>query len=384
MTLSIAHIITGLDTGGAETMLYNLLYHFRESGAMRQAVYSLSDIGPVGQRIAALGIPVRALGMNANRPNPLAVLRLARWLQDGEYDVVQTWLVHADLVGGVAARLAGNIPTAWCIQNTRLDAGVESKRTLWLTGQAAWLSRILPRAVVVVAQAARDWHAGLGYDRTRMVIIPNGFDTTRFQPDPAARAEVRAALDIPAETPVVGMLARFEPVKDHANFIEAARRQHAQDRTVMYVLAGKDVTWENDTLSEWIGGGEFRRQFRLLGLRSDAARLFNAFDLVTLSSRSEALPLTIGEAMACGVPAVVTDVGDAAALVGDTGRVVPSQDADALAAAWGEVLALPAAERAALGQRARQRVQERYSMDIIAEQYRALWAGISASAEPPR
>lgn len=371
--IRIAHVITGLDTGGAEMMLYNLLAHFRQDPAQSHTVFSLSDIGPVGERIAALGIPVRALAMRPALPSPLAVMRLAGWLRGGRFDVVQTWLYHADLVGGLAAWLAGRVPVIWCIQNSRLDPGVESRRTIWLVRQAARLSHYLPRYIVLVAEAAREWHAGLGYAADKMIVIPNGFDLTRFQPDPAARADVRAELDLPADIPLIGMIARFEPVKDHANFVQAARALSAHNRNAHYVLVGKNVTWENDALSDWIGGGEFRRKFRLLGLRTDTARLFNALDLVTLASRSEAFPLTIGEAMACGIPAVVTNVGDAAALVGDTGRVVPSQDPHALAAAWGDLLALPPDQRRRLGMQAQRRIQAHYSLDVIGQQYRDLW-----------
>jgi glycosyltransferase involved in cell wall biosynthesis len=377
--LRVAHIITGLDTGGAETMLYTLLAALHElpTPVIQSHVYSLSSIGPVGERIAALGIPVRALGMKPNMPNPAKVLELARWLQDGHYHLVQTWLYHGDLIGGAAARLAGGIPTAWGIHNTRLDPDTESSRTILIARILARLSRSLPRKIVLAAQAARAWHGELGYDTGRMVVIPNGFDLRRFQPDPAARTAIRAELEIPPDAPVVGMVARFEPVKDHHNFVQAARRLHEQQRGAYFVLAGKDVTWDNDALSGWIGGGEFRRKFRLLGLRSDAARLFNAFDVATLSSRREAFPLTIGEAMACGIPAVVTDVGDAAELVGETGRVVPPGDSEALAEGWNTLLQMDTAARRTLGRTARQRIETHYSLDLAVQRYVALWQSIA-------
>ncbi|MDX1994669.1 MAG: glycosyltransferase [bacterium] len=391
--LRVAHIITGLDTGGAETMLYTLLTALQQQAEMldneadsfdaphtpviHSHVYSLSTIGPVGERIAALGIAVHELGMKPNMPNPAKVLELARWLQDGHYHLVQTWLYHGDLIGGAAAWLAGGIPTAWGIHNTRLDPDTESRRTILIARILARLSRRLPRKIVLAAQAARAWHGELGYDTGRMVVIPNGFDLTRFQPDPAARTAIRAELEIPPDAPVVGMVARFEPVKDHQNFVQAARRLHEQQREACFVLAGKDVTWDNDALSGWIGGGEFRRKFRLLGLRSDAARLFNAFDVATLSSRREAFPLTIGEAMACGVPAVVTDVGDAAELVGETGRVVPPGDSEALAQGWSDLLGMDTAARRAAGQAARQRIETHYSLDLAVQRYVALWDSIA-------
>lgn len=377
--LKIAHIITGLDTGGAETMLYNLLAYQQEDDTLQAEVYSLTDIGTTGQRIAALGLPVHALGMTPGLPNPLLIVKLARWLQENQFDVVQTWLYHADLVGSIAAKLAGNIPLAWCIQNTRLDTGVESSRTIWIAKQLAWLSRFMPDRIIAAAEAARKWHVGLGYSDEKMVIIPNGFDLTRFQPDSTARAEIRAELDIPPDAPVVGMVARFEPVKDHANFVAAAKALHEINREAFFVLAGKNVTWENDDLSAWIAMGDMQQQFRLLGLRNDAPRLFNALDVITLSSRSEALPLTIGEAMACGIPAVVTDVGDAALLVGDTGKIVPARNPEALSLAWNEILALPDSERHVLGSAARLRIEQHYSLPTIAAQYQMLWEEIRSS-----
>ena len=210
-----------------------------------------------------------------------------------------------------------------------------------------------------------------------MMVIPNGFDLAKFQPDGSARASVRAELGLSAETKLIGMAARFHPQKDHANFVAAAKCLHATMPAVHFVLWGKDVNWDNADLAGWIDEAGLRDCFHLLDLRLDAPRLTAALDVAALSSaRGEAFPMVIGEAMACAVPCAVTDVGDAKSMVAETGRTVPPGNADALAHAWQELLSMSDEERSLLGQRARQRVMEQYDIRKTSGQYAQLYKDI--------
>ncbi|MDX9866060.1 MAG: glycosyltransferase, partial [Anaerolineaceae bacterium] len=219
--LRIIHVITGLDTGGAEMMLYRLLTALDQEEFSSQII-SVTGDGPMGDKIRALDVPVMALGMKSVAGGPAATLRLARWLRQNPPDVMQTWMYHADLVGSLAVRLVGGIPLVWGLHNSVLDANT-SKRTTHLTVKMlSRLSHFAPDRILSCSQTASDLHIGLGYDAGRMVQIPNGFDLTNFYADSSARLSVRQELDIAPETLLIGAVGRFDPQKDYPNLISAA------------------------------------------------------------------------------------------------------------------------------------------------------------------
>ena len=376
--LRVTHVITGLDIGGAEVMLYRLLSAMPSEEFPAQVI-SLTSDGPMGTRIRSLGVQVTALGMQSIAGGPAAILRLAHWLRRNPADVIQTWMYHADLVGGLAAALEGHTPLVWGIHNSVLDAHTSKRTTRWTVKLLSRLSHSLPHKILSCSQVARDLHIGLGYHASRMVIIPNGFDLTGFRPDAAARLKIRQELEIASEAFLVGHVGRFDPQKDYPNLIRAAAALIGKKPEVHFVLCGDGVHWQNKELAAWIVEQGLQPVFHLLGRREDIPQLMASFDLLTTSSAyGEAFPLVVGEAMACGVPCVVTDVGDSAYLVAETGKVVPPRDPASLAEAWLALLSLPAQERAALGKAARQRIQDHFSLPAVAAQYAALYRELAA------
>ena len=376
--MKVSHIITGLDNGGAETMLYRLLSH-TDRRAFEPRVISLTDIGPVGKRIQALGVPVRALEMRRGVPNQLGVLRVARCLRSDPPDVIQTWLYQADLIGGLAAKVAGNTPVVWGIHNTILDPVSVTRVKMWTVRACSFASRWLPDRIVCCADSARDAHAKLGYVKEKLLVIPNGCDTALFSPDPGAGLSVRKELGIGKEAPLIGLVARFDAPKDHYNFIRAAALLHGRLPDVNFVLCGDGISWENQELVGWINAAGIRARCHLLGRRSDMPRLTAALDLASSSSfYSEAWPLVVGEAMACGVPCVVTDVGDSAVIVGETGRVVPPRNPRALADAWQDLLSLGPDEKARLGIAARRRIERNFSLRDTVAAYEGIYEELAS------
>jgi len=371
--MRISHIITGLNTGGAEMMLYKLLGSMGRED-FEQEVISLTDIGLVGAKIQTFGVRVRALGMRRGVPNPLAVLKLAGWLRRSRPVVIQTWMYHADLIGGVAAKLAGGVPVAWGIRHSNLDPQGNKCSTIWTARVCAKLSRYLPARIVCCSEASRRVHTALGYTAGKMVVIPNGFDLDLFRPDITARLTVRQELGIPDNALLIGLVARFDPQKDHGNFVEAAAMLHRQKPTTHFLLCGDGVDWDNNLLAQWIDAAGLRSHFHLLGRGQDISRLTAALDIASSSSSfGEGFPNVIGEAMACGVPSVVTDVGDSAMIVRDTGGVVPPRDPAALAEAWRDLIDQGEDVRLRLGEAARRRIEENFSLPIIAGYYENLY-----------
>lgn len=382
MKYRIQFVISGLGGGGAERMLLKLLTALDRSVFVPEVV-SLTEHGTLTvdmcRQMNAIDVPVHLLGMRHGVPDPRGVVRLAGWLRQRRPHLVNTWMYHADLIGGVAAKLAGNIPVVWNLRHSNLDPAFNKKTTLWAVKTCAHLSRWLPSRIICCAEAARQAHARIGYHAPGMTVIPNGFDLSAFQPLPQAKAALCQELGLPPDTLLVGLVARFDPLKDHSNFIQAAALLRARLKPVRFVLCGDGITEDNAGLAAVIAAAGVRDAVHLLGHRTDVPHLNAAFDVATSSSSGEGFSNTIGEAMACGVPCVVTDVGDSALIVGDTGRVVPARNAAALAGAWYELLNLPDGARRQLGQQARLRVQGQFSLERVARQYENLFHAVLAT-----
>ncbi len=375
--IRVVHIINGLSVGGAETMLYRLLCGM-DTAHFENEVISLTDLGALTEKIRMARVPVRALGMKRSIPNPFPMFRLLRWIRKSKPQIVQTWMYHANLIGGLAARLAGDIPVVWGIHQVDLDPQLNKLLTIWTARGCAHMSRWLPRCVVFVSQASLLSHAKLGYAAERMEVIPNGFDLCEFKPDSAARLSLRRELETTENALVIGVAARFHPQKDHHNFIQAAARLHAVLPEVHFVLCGRGLTRDNPQLAKWVAEAGIQAHCHLMGERRDIPRLFSAIDIGTSSARgNEAFPLQVGEAMACGTPCVVTDVGDSALIVGDTGRVVPPRNPDALAEAWRELIEAGPGVRRRLGMAARCRVQQHFALPDVVRRYQSIYAQLA-------
>lgn len=380
--LHVVHIISGLGQGGAETVLHRLV-----TAPGQQAVHtvvSLGDEGVFGARLREAGITVRALGM---KDSPLAaprgLWRLYRLLRQLRPDVVQTWMYHADLLGGIVARMAGIRALAWGIRNSGADLqhGSRSARSVaWL---CAKLSRWMPGVIVACADEAARRHKDWGYDADRMLVIPNGYDMAAWQPDAAARVALRAEWGVDLDTPLIGSVARWNPLKDHENLLDALARSLKRHPAMRCVLAGQGMDAGNDELTSLLERHGVGGQVVLLGRRDDVPRILAALDVYVLSSRAEGFPNVVAEAMATGLPCVATDVGDAARIVGDCGWVVPPRNAAALSAAIDAAVGLLASPqgRADYAQRARQgreRVERTYGLDVMRRRYQTVWSRLAA------
>lgn len=353
-------------------MLYKLVRDTDRS-KIASRVVCLVDGGSVAGIIRDLGIPVTGLGMRPGIPDPRGLWRLLSVLRRWRPDVLQTWLYHADLMGLVAGRLAGVPAIGWNVRCSAADALHLSGRSGWTVRTLARLSR-LPAVVVANSQAGIEFHRGLGYHPKRWEMIPNGFDLAQFRPDPELRRAVRAELGIVDETPLIGLIARFDPLKDHVTFLRAASLLVQRAPNAHFVLAGTGVDSGNARLSALVADLNLAAHVHLLGERTDIARLTSALDVATCSSSAEGFPNVIGEAMACAVPVAATDVGDARTVIGDTGVVVQPGDPGLLAGAWHQLLGYTPERRAELGRRARERIALNYEIRTIARRYEKLYA----------
>jgi glycosyltransferase involved in cell wall biosynthesis len=368
--MNIVHLIIGLGVGGAEHMLSRLVLAQQAADPLRQCtVISLTRIGPIGKLLQDAGIPVIAMELHSPWSFVAGLWRLKKMLQALQPDVVQTWMVHADLFGGLAARWAGIRGVIWGIRTTEFSGA--SPTTRMVRRVCAAVSSWLPLTIVCAAQASRRSHVAIGYDESRMVVIANGFDTDVYCPHPELKTQLKARLGIDPQDIVIGHVGRWNLAKDHLNFVHAAARWAAQGQLpqVRFLMVGRSIDGGNGVLAQAIAESGCAGQFMLLGERSDVPELLQVMDLFCLSSRTEGFPNVVGEAMASGVPCVVTDVGDAAAIVGSTGWVVPKEDAAALSAALALAAGESAAERALRANLARTRVVQEFSMERATQRF---------------
>jgi len=349
-------------------MLLKMLEHLNRQH-FSPHVISLTTIGEIGPRIAALGIPVEAIDMKRGVPSPIGFVRLFRRLRVLCPDVVHTWMYHADLLGGLAAKLAGVPAVVWAIRHGNLSRMGNKRSTLMVVKICSRLSKWVPDRILCCSEVARRIHAGIGYADEKMVVIPNGFDLAHFKPDAAARVSVRKELGLAVHTPLVGLIGRFDSLKNHAGFFKAAGLLYRRLSAVHFVLAGEGIVQENCSLMGAMETSGVGKVTHLLGQRNDIHHLMAALDVLASPSIGEAFSNVLGEAMACGVPCVVTDVGDSAYIVGETGHVVASGDMTGLAAAIESLLTLPPDVRRALGASARARVEEHFEIGKIVRQY---------------
>ena len=375
--MKVIHVITGLGQGGAEAMLEKLvLVSLRLDPAVEHEVISLGAIGEIGIRLASLGVPVRALGMTRPFGVFVALPRLVRWLRaSGPHSIVQTWMYHADLVGGLAAKLAGRPNVVWNVRQTGLDLRDIGRSTRAVVRACAALSRWLPRRIVCNAHAAIAAHVRVGYVSTRFTIIPNGFDVQHFARDADARQRVRAAWRIAEGEIAIGMVGRLDPQKDHANFIAMASRVAQELPQARFVLVGRGIPADHD-LAAAVADAGLADRVVLEDQRADIPQVMSALDIFCLSSRAEGFPNVLGEAMASETPSVSTDAGDARMLLGDDALVVPIECAPALAACVLRIARASGSERRRLGAAQRRRIESEFEIAKIWQRYRDLYANL--------
>jgi glycosyltransferase involved in cell wall biosynthesis len=374
----VLHIITGLNSGGAEMMLFKILSSMNRVDFPPAVLSMARSCGPIRKRIEALGVPVYSLEMRRGIPTPTAIWHLIRLVRRLQPALIQGWMYHANLMALlVRPFLPSPTPVLWNIRQSLYDLKYEKKMTAWVIRLCARLS-IKPVQILYNSQVSAAQHETLGYASGKRAVIPNGFDVEIFSPSEEARVQVRQELGLSPTSTLIGLIGRYDPMKDHENFIRATARLSKSNPDVHFLLAGNNVDVKNNDLMDLLQNLKLINKFHLLGEREDISRLTAALDISTCSSYGEGFPNVVGEAMACEVPCVVTDVGDSGWVVGDTGLVVPPRDPVAMASAWKELLDMGFEERKVLGAKARKRVITNFSIDKIASQYESLYSNLLA------
>jgi glycosyltransferase involved in cell wall biosynthesis len=367
MAATVLHIITGLGSGGAERMLTRIVLAPGAEDSLRHIVVTLMDEGIYGASLRSAGIHVYCLGMRRGAPSVGALWALVRILRRHRPQAIMTWLYHATLMGTIATIFAASSTKriVWNLRGADMDFAQSSRMTRWVVRGLALLSP-LPAIIAVNSRAGLNYHARLGYRSRRWAYLPNGFDLNEWLPDAADRIAIRAEWGFEENAVVVGMAARVDPQKDHPTLLAAAAFLTMTNDRLRYVLIGKDT--EKLPLP-----ASLENQVLKLGERPDVQKLLRGLDIAVLPSAfGEGLPNFIGEAMASGVPCIVSDVGDAGILVGETGLIIPPRSPEAMSAALIRMIDEGQQGRFRLGQAARARIREGYDLKSAISRYREL------------
>lgn len=309
MTTKIAHIIIGLNVGGAELMLKRLVLHSSAKGKFEHCVISLTDLGIIGQQLRDAGIEVYSIGMNSFASTSVAFIRLRKLLKKINPDVVQTWMYHADFLGGMAAKSLGIKKIIWGIRTTDVSQGA-SKMTVHLSKICAKLSYYIPDTIICAAQVSKSYHIDIGYDASKMVVIPNGYDTKTLTATDQDGLALRNEIGLSNSDIVIGSVGRFNPVKNQKFFIDVAAEVIKHYPYVKFIIVGRDNDSENIELMSWINSYGMVENFRLLGQRNDVPRCLKAMDIFCLHSKTEGFPNVVAEALLNDRIVVSTNVGD--------------------------------------------------------------------------
>lgn len=361
----VLHVISGLKVGGAEMFLHRLILNSR-GGKFTHAVVALHTEGEMRQRFIDAGIELVVLDLR--RSPVLDFFRLISLIRKKRPDIVQTWMYHADLLGGVAARLASNSNVIWGVRGSAIPQSGISTTGMFVTF-CSWASYFLPRVIVCCAESARIAHVKKGYDQSKMIVIPNGYELSHFNKDPVFRQKARALFGFYDNEMVIGIVGRFDPLKDYKNFVRAATIVGSKFNHVKFLMIGREIDSKNYVLKGWLDRSRIVHKFVLAGERSNIPEFLAAMDIFCLSSSKEGFPNVVCEAMAMNIPCVVTDAGDATEIVSDTGMVVSTCDPIALAGALQTMISKDIVERSQLGERARLRIEKYYSIDIASARF---------------
>ncbi|MCB1227057.1 MAG: glycosyltransferase [Verrucomicrobiales bacterium] len=369
----LLHFIHSAGGGGAEALLRDLV--IRLAGGRWRVVVVVVDGRAHPEAVATLRQAADAFyDLEAEGFLRWPALRgLFRVLRRERPDVVQTWMHHADLIGGAVARLAGVRRVLWSIHCREIHRhpGEAAWRVRALEWALARMASWLPTRIVSCSRAAVEDHAGRGYPREKMRWLPNGIDVQRFRPDADARASGRRELGLEAETEVVGFAGRLHEMKNLPLLLRAFAQLRRLRPGVQLLLAGVEQAELEAAHGDLVAALEGAVQ--VLAFLPKMEQFYPMLDVFCLSSRTEACPLTLLEAMACGVPCVATDVGDCGALIGESGVVVPPEDEAALTAALGAMLERVRRDREAMATAARRRVEEAFTLERAVADYAALY-----------
>ena len=359
--------------GGAEGMLFKVLSNINRK-SFDPIVITLSSLHGYNSSIKKLNIPIINIGISKNFLSCFKLFKLFFILHRLSPAIIHTWMYHADLLGGLIAYVLKVPKIIWCVRHSDFSKSTVKNTTYLIMRFCALLSKYIPNEIVYCSSKAAVIHECFGYSTNKTKIIPNGFDLTNFCQSPSKGLKIRNELKISSDSILVGHVGRFHPQKNHLGFLKAICSVTNNFPDTHFLLVGKDITPSNKLLNNYILKNNLNSVVHLLGLRHDIPAIMASLDiLVSSSTNGEAFPNVIGEAMSCGVPCVVTNVGDSVEIIGNSGVVADAFDSQDIAENIIKLINLPASKRLQLSNIARQRIKLHYDIRTVIKLYESLY-----------
>ena len=366
--MKIVHIVTGLGDGGAEHTLFKICKHDIKN---KHIVISFKKYGKYFSLLNKLGIKVYCL--NASFFSIHKFFFLIKLLQSLKPDIVQTWLVHADFIGSIAARLAGIKKILWNVRYSNIEIDKSKLTTILIIKVLAKLSYIIPEIIVIVSKKAKKIYENKGYDKRKLKFIPNGYDLSNLKGNKDQKIDFQKKIKIKKRIPLIGYVARYDPLKDHLNLLNALSLIRLKGKDFFCTLVGSNIN-KNKILINEIKKLKLNNCVRLLGPVKNVSKVMNLLDIHVQSSASEGFPNVVAEAMVHKTPCVVTNVGDSSYIVGKTGWVVPPNDsvklAKAIETAFNEIGTKNWNKKC---NEARVRIKQKFSLSKMIKSYNKVW-----------
>ena len=367
----IIYIITGLNVGGAELVLLRLLMKINKK-EYDPLVITLREKGIMGERIEKLGINVYCLRIHSFINLLPGLIKLVNKINIFNPQIIHTFMIHSAFFVGIIAKLLNKPTIIWNIFSTDLSLQSNKYKTRLIIIMCAYLSKIIPNRIIIDSNASYSSHKKAGYSWEKMEIIHNGVDTNEFSPNTIKRSEYRKQYFKENEL-VIGLIARYHPVKGHDIFIKAISILRREVSNVKFLLNGSNIEISNSKLMKMISKEGIQDFIHISDSKLEVTNILLACDILVSSSKFESFPNIICEAMACSIPCVVTNVGDCAEIVGETGVIVSANDADELSSAIMGLINMPLKDRKKLGENARLRIKNNFSLSLMMEKYNNIY-----------
>jgi glycosyltransferase involved in cell wall biosynthesis len=367
--IKIIHVINCLSPGGAERMLFNLLAN-ADMDKFDIKVLSLQDKGQLYSDIKKLGVPVYCFSMFHKIDFIFKFIKLIYTIHKLKPDIIHTWMYHSNIIAGFAAKIVSRCKIVWSIHASKLDAGFTKRSTKIAIKLSSLMSFFIPHKIIFCSNSSYYLHQIIGFDNSKMAVVPNGVDLKLFKKSNANKLELINKINNEDNTIFIGMAARYDPMKGYDIFIRSAKILCEKYSNVHFLLCGSNVTNSNHELVKMIIDDNLVSRIHLLGYISDMPKFYNSINILTVaSSYGEAFPMSICEAMSCEVPVVSSDLGDCSYIINDSEMIFPINNAEILSKRWEKIITHDKEIKHMIGKKNRERIMSLFEIKNIEKTY---------------
>ena len=371
MRTKILHITSGLEDGGAEKTLYELI---KNSPQNENLVISLKDKGKYGSLFEKNGIKVFYFNFSFNLFALFKFYKLIKIITNINPDIVQTWMYHANFIGGCAAYLSNSRNIFWSVHHTSLKKNLNKKTTLIIARLNSILSYIIPKKIIYCAESAKNAHIKFGFCKNKFIVIPNGIDFLKFKKSNYQRFKYRKEIGVSKHENLFGTVARFDPNKDHISLLKSINLLRNTGLQFKYLLVGENIDYKNKILVKLIEKYNLKDIVLLLGKENRISFVMNALDLHVLSSKSEAFPLVVLEAIACDTLCISTNVGDISKIIKNKNFIIDPNNHEYLCEAIVKFNKLDYQKKKEIKKRTYKIIKNNFSINKMSKTYNKLYS----------